>query len=266
MTYQQRMTRLISLLGWSEQIGAVSTLITAVRGSNVGTLSDTAAVCFDANVYLNLGKGSKASELIDYFRSRHKGPLIMPNQVLLELWNNYLSAVETFTDKVQRQLEDFNKTIEEIEPHYSALREGAVELVRGFREEYGHVFNERTQTDLIALLDMLADIAIPSQVDRALFSHLAIQRKRSKTPPGFKDDGDGDFYVWAELLNGLLIAKESKKSFDKVILVTDDVKKDWSTNGSPHPLLVAEVETLVGVPFQVMRLVELKAAVKDALG
>ncbi len=84
-------------------------------------------------------------------------------------------------------------------------------------------------------------------------------------PPGFKDEGDGDFFVWVELMNGLLIAVETEIQFDRVLFITDGVKKDWSTNGSPHPFLVAEIQTLVGVPFQVMSLKSLREAVKLAL-
>ncbi len=50
-----------------------------------------------------------------------------------------------------------------------------------------------------------------------------------------------------------------------MLFITDDVKKDWRTNGSPHPFLVAEIQTLVGVPFQVMSLKSLREAVKLAL-
>lgn len=265
MTSEARIRTLRDLLAWSTPIDALSPLVSAVKGSGAGVLSEESAVCFDANVFLNLGKGRKASEVIDYFAERHKGPLIVPHQVLLEFWNNHLTSVETVIGKLSRQFGELNKIVEEIDPEYASLREGSSRLAKEFEGEWGHVFSEATQTDLIALLEMLATTAFSSQVDRASFTDLAKARKRTKTPPGFKDEGDGDFYLWVELLNGLLLAQEAGRKFDRVLLVTDDVKKDWSTNGSPNPMLVAEIASLCQVPFQVMRLADLKRAVQEAL-
>jgi hypothetical protein len=264
-TSEKRRQVLLELLSWSTDLVPIDLLVSSVRGNDVAKLSADAAISFDANVFLKIGKGSRASELIDYLAGPHNGPIIVSAQGLLELWNNHLSSIDTLTSKLKKQLEDINKSIEEIDAGYSELRDGASSLVRSFQSEYGHVFSPTTQVDLLALLEMLSEKAISSQVDRAAFSPLAAMRKRFKAPPGFKDDGDGDFFVWVELLNGLLMAKEQSRHFDSVLLVTDDTKKDWSTGGTPHPILAAEVRALVDVPFYVMPLADLKKAVREAV-
>ena len=93
--------------------------------------------------------------------------------------------------------------------------------------------------------------AILSYVPRTRFFEMANNRKRTKTPPGFKDSNDGDFFVWIEFLYGLLKAKDSGGKFNHAILLTDDTKKDWSYKNEAHPILAAEVQSLVGVPFDV---------------
>ncbi len=255
-----------SVLEWEQELPALNSLMSAVRGGTAETdLSPTAAICFDSNVFLNLGKGSRADEVIDYLGKKHAGPIVLPSQVILELWNNHLTGIDAYVSRLSRQFEELNKTVEEIDPQYSGLKDGAKTLARDFQEEFGYVFNEKTRTDLLALLDMLTKTAIVSQLPRAEFSQVASLRKRTKTPPGFKDNGDGDFFVWAEFLQGLLLARTSGKDFDRALLVTDDVKKDWSKNGTPHPILSAELYALVEVPFGVMTLSELKGAVQRAL-
>ncbi|NQD81454.1 hypothetical protein HP436_14860, partial [Pseudomonas sp. CrR14] len=96
--------------------------------------------------------------------------------------------------------------------------------------------------------------AIVPYVPRLRFHEMAVARKRTKTPPGFKDDGDGDFYVWLDLLYGLMIEKKHGAEFNHVIFVTNDVKPDWSRNGIPHPILAAEMETAVGATLEVLKI------------
>ncbi len=212
MSSKDRIAKLRGLLSWQDELSPFSPLIASVGRTNAGQLSPDAAVCFDANVYLNLGKGSRSTELIDYFGGRHMGPLLVPHQVLLELWNNHLGSIEVFTSRLQKQVGELSKTIEEIDAGYSTLREGARALVDQFHKEHGHIFSETTRTDLLALLEMLNRKAIASQVDRSIFSDLAVSRKRTKMPPGFKDEGDGDFFVWVKLMNGLLLLSKLRYS------------------------------------------------------
>lgn len=259
--------KLLRGLKWDQELDILATVVSAVRGRSTGLkFSPKMAVCFDSNVFINMGKGAKGAELIDYFAQQHSAPLILPSQVLIELWNNQLTGVEAYVGKLGRQFEELNKTIAEIEPHYSTLKNGASALIGEFQSDYGHIIEQKNLTDLIALLEMLGKKARYSQVSRERLLECAQQRKRTKTPPGFRDDGDGDFYVWAEFLGGLMSAQSEGLEFESALLVTDDVKKDWSTNGTPNPILAAEMQALVGVPFHVMKPADLKAGIKELVG
>lgn len=79
---------------------------------------------------------------------------------------------------------------------------------------------------------------------------MAENRKKTKTPPGFLDSKDGDFFIWLDMLEGLIVAQDRNIPFTQVALVTTDKKTDWSRGGIAHPILCAEVRTLIGVPFE----------------
>lgn len=256
-------SRLRSVLSWDVPIPALESVTRALSVSKrPQVITRNAAICFDSNVFLNLGKGRTGADLVDYFGGLHQGPIILPNQVLLELWNNQLNGVEEYVGRLSREFRQLSTSIQEIDPGYSTLKDGASHLVQTFQEDFGHLLDENTRTDLNALLEMFSKKAIVSQVSRSDFHSIAALRKRTKTPPGFKDDGDGDFFVWAEFLNGLLDAKSRGLDFDVAVLVTDDVKKDWSTHGTAHPILNAEVSALVDVPLHTTTLKELKTSIK----
>jgi hypothetical protein len=255
--------RLRSILTWDVPIPALESVTRALSVTKrAQIITQNAAICFDSNVFLNLGKGRTGADLVDYLGGLHRGPIILPSQVLLELWNNQLNGVEEYVGRLSREFRQLSTSIQEIDPGYSTLKDGAASLVESFQADFGHLLDENTRTDLNALLEMFSKKAIMSQVSRLEFHSVAVLRKRTKTPPGFKDEGDGDFFVWAEFLNGLLHAKDNGQNFDVAVLVTDDVKKDWSTHGTAHPILNAEVSALVGVPLHTMTLKELKASIK----
>jgi hypothetical protein len=115
------------------------------------------------------------------------------------------------------------------------------------------------------LFQMLQDKAIVSFVPRLQYSAIAAQRKKTKTPPGFHDVGDGDFYIWADLLRGLQTARAASRDFGKVVIVTEDQKPDWSRSGMPHPVLAAEMRAMFGVPLEIWRLSTLAQEIIEAL-
>lgn len=214
-------------------------------------------------MFLNLGKGANGTALVDYISAIHKGPVILPAQVLVEFWNNHLSATEAFAERLSKKFQEVNRAITEIEPAYTRLKDGADALAKEFMEDFGHVLSPTTRTELLALLQVLSTRALFAQVGREAFESVVRSRRQCKIPPAFRDEGDGDFFVWVELLDGLLLAQEHGQRFDQVVLVTDDVKKDWSTGGAAHPVLVGEVHALVGVPFCTMTLGEFRAAAAE---
>jgi hypothetical protein len=86
---------------------------------------------------------------------------------------------------------------------------------------------------------------------RVKLVEIAALRRKTKTPPGFKDEGDGDFFIWADLLAGLQQERAAGKTFARAVLVTNDKKPDWSRAGRAHPILVAEAKSLLGIHFEI---------------
>ncbi len=76
----------------------------------------------------------------------------------------------------------------------------------------------------------------------------AERRRSAKIPPGFKDEGPGDYVLWRQTID------EAKRSGRPFVLVTDDRKEDWwwiehgETIG-PQFALVTEMRKEAGVPF-----------------
>jgi hypothetical protein len=113
-------------------------------------------------------------------------------------------------------------------------------------------------------LEVVQKRARVSFASRVAFAEIALHRKRTKTPPGFKDEGDGDFFVWVDLLSGLQQAQEAGETFAKVVLVTLDRKIDWMREGAAHPILVSEVRALFGVPFEIWNIDQLASEVASS--
>lgn len=206
------------------------------------------AIGFDSSVLLNIAKG-RNMDLIDYLGGLHKGPLILPSQVLQEFWNNQVHAVSGLADQIRQKFSELEKLVRQIEPTYKELSEGLEATLENFRASFGHVLDDQTSLGISSLLNMFETKGIHPEACRGQLAPIAVQRKRAKTPPGFKDEGDGDFLVWADFLLGILMAKRQGVDYSAAILITDDVKKDWSTKGTPNPILAAEVMALAGVPF-----------------
>ena len=94
---------------------------------------------------------------------------------------------------------------------------------------------------------------------------LAGSRHSTKTPPGFRDQGDGDFMVWVQYLVGLVQAKNEGQEFGKAVFVTNERKDDWIRDNQPHPVLAAEVDRLVGCPLEVWTLDRLAQRIGDSI-
>lgn len=225
----------------------------------------TIAIGIDANVLLNLGKGRSGADVVDYLGQKHAGPVILPHQVIVEFWNNQAGGIHALADGLRRQFEDLSTAIEQLDPDYSHFRDGSRRLLEDFAERYGHVMEERVASQLTTLLEVLEGRALTPQLPRDPFDSIARRRQATRTPPGFKDDGHGDFYVWGEFLLGLLVAGEAGAVFTRAVLVTDDRKPDWSTKGTTHPSLCSEVEALTGASFETWSLPTLTRFVESSL-
>lgn len=246
--------QLLKLLDRRVDIPALAALGVAVRGGRADLQLEKSAVCLDSSVFLRLANHRNSADIVDYFRSGHVSPLILPGQSIQEFWNNQLQAVATVTTKLGRKFEDLRKEFTELDENFGDYAVEVVKVLDSFSADHGHIYDEATVRKTGSLIDLLGDRAIVPYVSRQRFTAVAGDRKRTKTPPGFKDDGDGDFFIWADLLRGLQLAKQKGLIFEQVILVTEDKKVDWSRGAIPHPILSAEIERLVSVPFAIWKL------------
>lgn len=239
-----------ALLDHAVELDHLGKLREALKSDQTSIEPDASiAIGLDANVLLNLGKGRKGADIVDYLSQRHEGPVIVPAQALLEFWNSQLGGIYGLADRLRTAFESLSEVVNELDPSYRQFADGANALMEDFQERYGHVLDEKIATQVITLLDGLQDRAIVPYVPRSEFADIAERRHDTKTPPGFKDKGHGDFFIWAEFLHGLQLARQDGAEFTRVVLVTDDKKPDWSTKGTSHPILRAEVGAFVNASF-----------------
>lgn len=264
----EELAELCRLLDHGRGLGHLDELLAALRDrtSHFDPSQRPFAIGLDANILLNLGKGRGGADVVDYLNERHEGPVILPAQVVLEFWNSHVGGVTTLADRLRKEFNALASTIGELDPHYQEFGRQANALLANFESRYGHVMQERVAAELVTLFEGLQARAIVPQLPRAALADTASLRARTKTPPGFKDTGDGDFFVWAEFLFGLAAASRIGSGFEHVVFVTDDRKSDWSTQGTAHPILCAEIRAWTGVGFETWTLQALQQHVAAVLG
>ncbi len=253
---------LVKLLDRHTTIDSLGALVTAMSPVMVnGRSISTIAIGLDANVFLKLGSHARREDIVDYLDERHPAPLILPGQAIQEFWNNQLSAIETVSASVKKKFDALRIDAQKIDPNFGEYANEMDGLLLKFGTDYGYVYHESTLRNTLKILELLHRKAISPYVPRQVFQNIAAGRKRTRTPPGFKDEADGDFYIWADFLLGLLLAKEREMAFDHAVMVTQDLKLDWSRSGIAHPVLAAEVRALTGVSFEVWTIEQLYAAI-----
>jgi len=217
--------------------------------------SNQIAVGFDTNAIYRLGLGKKGPDAIDYLRTRHNGPTIVPGQAIQEIWNNVLAGVEPQARSLRKSFEAFQQQVKAIDQRLGETGRKVEEAVAELLAAHGDWIDPASQEVLSDTLEVLA-AGTCAYVPRAEFSAIARLRHETKTPPGFRDDASnhGDFFVWADFLYSLALADTS--NVPGTVFVTNDTKLDWSRNGVPHPVLVAEAVAVAGVPFRLWNLSE----------
>ncbi|MGP5220538.1 PIN-like domain-containing protein [Arthrobacter rhombi] len=217
---------------------------------------------FDTNTIFRLGLTRQGPDAIDYLSTKHKGPVIIPGQAIQEIWNNFLAGVEPKAKTVVKKLDDLEAELEKIGQELGPLGKEAEQAVQALISSHGDWTDPAALSDFDGTLKTLLDVAEVSHVPREEFYGLALARKETKTPPGFKDEARnfGDYYVWADFLYGL--AKADLTDVDAVIFVTNDEKRDWSKNRVPHPVLVAEARLVSGKDFRLWTLDEFRRHAK----
>jgi PIN like domain len=265
MDRAQLHTDLVGVLARTTSNAALPALIAAMRPeASTSSLAET-AIGFDSSVFLRLGAHPKSEDILDYLSSKHTAPLILPGQAIQEFWNNQLQAVDTIATNFKKKFDAFQAELKKADPFFSQYAEKIEALLEDFRTQHGHVYDEATVRKTIAVLEMLQSRASVPYASRTGLLDVAAYRKRTRTPPGFKDDGDGDFFIWADFLTGLQIERAEGASFSRVILVTRDQKLDWSRSGVAHPILAAEVHALLEVPFEIWNDEKLSTEINKAL-
>jgi hypothetical protein len=252
--------KMVSVFDRSVAPDALGALIDALKGEPVATTLAGAAVVLDANAVLRIPGHSKSTDIVDYLGT-HDGPLILPGQVVQEFWNNHLTAIDTVEKSLLKALEPFEKAVEKIDLLDKSSAVVISDAVQKFKEDNAFLFHPETIRRTVVFLETLLSKASVPFAPRSRLSSFAEPRKRSKTPPGFKDSGDGDFLVWCDLLFGLASLQLQGDKFSNVILVSNDVKIDWCRAGAAHPILRAEAQAMLGLNFEIWTLEKLVKAI-----
>lgn len=261
----RQLDQLEALLRRESGIDLLAELALSIAGPKATTTPiATAAICLDTNILLKLASHPKREAIVDYFLVKHQAPLVISAQSLQEFWNSQLAGVETIASSVGRKFADLKKELEKVGEEFGDYAARFEVLVDEFRDDYGHLHDQGARRNFLALVDMLGKRARLAEVPRQRFYDFVIQRQRTRTPPGFKDTGDGDFYVWLDFLFGLALEREGGCTFDCAVLVTDDKKSDWSRGGAVHPTLAAEARAFLSVPLETWSLAKLAESVEPA--
>jgi hypothetical protein len=202
-------------------------------------------------------------------------PLILPDQSVIEFWNNHQAFTRpatnmkadidttrskiaslrsnSFGDEVDRALENVQDTFAEFE----RLAELASDPLKYAKS--------------MEFMREIGQLAHACGVPRESFRSLAEVRFASKYPPGFEDRPKypqhlGDFYVWCDFLYGIKIASLEARlptSDARVVFVTNDVKNDWAVASHGHPILAAEVYLLTGLSLEIRGTKDMNALAKE---
>lgn len=251
-----------SVLGRRHNLDALTALTTSLgEESAINDVSD-AAIGIDSSVFLGLAKVSNPADIVDSLGVAHSGPLILPGQAIQEFWNNQAAVVETFSKRIRNKFDTLRKECEKLSDEFSEFHSRFEDLLAEFDRSFGQIYTSEALQAAKNTLDNLRSRAVVAFADRSKFYPLAAMRHSTRTPPGFKDSGDGDFFVWADFLTGLKSAGR-RRPYEKIIFLTDDVKPDWSRAGVAHPILRAEAMALFGKPFHVLTLPALSQIIRD---
>lgn len=261
-TAQQEIRRVEAVLS-SEMASnrgiAVTSALASLAGSDGNEAPITsvdelvnAVICLDTNAISRIASERDHYVFTDYLANKFAGHLVIPGQVLQEVWNN-VTGFENNYQKLKKYSDDLIAILNsgvfgELEGAQTLLGE-----VREFGAEVEQLRKPKFNEEIVKLLTAMVSMGRTDYFPRGRFNEIAISRHKTKTPPGFGDDlnNDGDFYVWADLLLSLTRLDLGKVS--RVIFVTGEkAKRDWRQGGVPHPTLVAEVAELCGLKLEIV--------------
>jgi len=244
-------SRVLAVLNREVDLEALGALAFALRPEPSTVPLGETVIAFDANVFLRLSNHPKGADIVDYLRTGHSAPVILPGQVVQEFWNNQFTAVDSLAVGIKKRYDQLKVDVEKVDAAFGEFASRFNALLDEFQGSYGYIYDEATVRRMDAFVEMLKQKAAVPFAPREMFSATALLRKKTKTPPGFKDDGDGDFFVWADLLLGLQHALDAGATFKRVVLVSQERKMDWNREGTAHPILAAEVKALTEASFEI---------------
>lgn len=250
----EHLARLRKLMDRGETLDSRQALFNALeprsRVAKPELKTDDFTLGFDTNAAFRVGlNGSRGDGALDYLRVRHRGPLVMPGQVLQELWNNSVEGLDPKAKKISKALENLNNEVSAIGLSLGPQGEAVETAVADLLASHADWIDPQARTIFERTMEVFLARAVVAHVPRSLFHPIAVARHNTKTPPGFRDDlnNNGDFFVWADFLLGAM--RTLTATTEAVIFVTNETKKDWSRNGVIHPLLMAEASLVVDRPF-----------------
>lgn len=257
--------RVIEVLDRRGDIPALEALISAVKGGEQRADLRVSAIVLDTNVFLRIPSHKKSSDIMDYLTGVHDKPVLVPGQAIQEFWNNQFNAINTVHKAISKKHDEISKEIDRYQDSGVIGIEVVSEALGKFKAGNEHVFEPELVNKTSTFLERLLSKAIVPFAPRSGLADIAVSRKRAKTPPGFKDDGDGDFLVWVDLLWGLLKEKKAGATFEHVILLSQDAKIDWSREKIAHPVLTAELSAVLGAQFEIWTLDQFAKAVEGVV-
>lgn len=205
---------------------------------------------FDTNAIFEVGRrGNRGATAVDEISRRKGKGLVLPGQVVQELWNNHFSASGPKLKPLKRK---YTEVIDELNSAgflSSDEFDGAARTVERTIDKLDDWVDPESLRIFSETLKALVGIGCATYVPRFEFSELANVRHATKTPPGFDDKGvnHGDFFVWADFLLG--VARSDLNHVDSIVFVTQEKKRDWRVNGRTHPILTAEATAVSERPF-----------------
>lgn len=257
--------RLLALLNRRIEVDVLGCFVDSLRGEVSLTPFRVTAIALDSSAFLRLSMHPRSADVVDYLKLNHSAPTILPGQAVQEFWNNQFAVVQSISVSMKKNFEEIKRYVDQMDEDFGDFGTKFDGIMGEFSQRYEYIYDPALSRKLLSFLEALREFAIVTFAPRLGLGDLAIQRKKSKTPPGFMDEKDGDFYIWVDLMFGLDLARRSGRDFAGVVLVTNDKKKDWSRASVAHPVLSSEMAALFQVPLQIWSTDRLVKEVTDLI-
>lgn len=255
---------LISVFERRASIDAVEGLMHSLTGdltineNNIVDMLPKTAIGIDTNILLLFSMNAQGCySAIDYLSQERDAPFILPGQVIQEFWNNLKNSPNVKWKEMKKKFGEFKDAVQQLSGHALVGLKVIEDALSEFSTEHVETYSPLIMNSAIGVMRELRETAVVPFCPRSIFRDIYRSRNSTKTPPGFEDDGDGDFFVWADFLYGLKEQQIGGSKFQHVIFVTNDSKVDWVINDSAHPILISEVKSLLQVSFEIWNLKKL---------